>query len=153
MADLESVNAMMTQAVPFNRVLGIQVTAVEPERVEVALPDAAERLNHVGTVHAAAQFGLGEAASGAMVVASFGDLQVEGFVPLAAEATIRYRRGAKGDLRGVATLVLAEQERIRRSVRETGRARFTVPVQLYDGAGVVTTELEVGWALVARRAE
>jgi acyl-coenzyme A thioesterase PaaI-like protein len=153
MANLESVNALMTQTVPFNRVLDVRVTAVEPERAEVALPASPERLNHVGTVHAAAQFGLGEAASGAMVVSAFGDLQAEGYVPLAAKAAITYRHAAMGDLRGVATLAHAEQERIRQDVRETERARFVVPVQLLDGAGAVTTEMEVEWALVRRRGE
>lgn len=151
MADLESVNAMMTQAVPFNRVLGIRVTAIEPERAEVTLLAAPERLNHVGTIHAAAQFGLGEAASGAMVVSAFDDVQAEGFVPLAAEATITYRRAASGDLRAVATLTREEQERIRRDVHESGRARFTIPVRLLDSAGTVTTEMDVGWALVPKR--
>lgn len=150
-AALERVSQMLTQAVPFNRVLGVRVAVVEPERVEVVLPEAAERLNHVGTVHAAAQFGLGEATSGAMVLAAFGDLQAQGVVPLAAEATIRYRKPARGALRGVSTLAREGQERIREEVRETGRARFTLPVQLLDADGVVTTELEVSWVLVGER--
>ena len=153
MADLESVNALMTQAVPFNRVLGVRVTTVEPERVAVELPAAPERLNHVGTVHAAAQFGLGEAASGAMVTSAFYDLQADGFIPLAAEGTIIYRRAASGDLRAEATLSREEQERVRREVREAGKARFVVPVQLFDSAGTLTTEMRVEWALVRRRTE
>lgn len=153
MADLESVNTLMTQAVPFNRVLGVRVTHVEPERVDVVLPSALEQLNHVGTVHAAAQFGLGETASGAMVMSAFYDLQGDGYVPLAAEATITYRRGAKGDLRAQATLSSEEQARIRRDIVEAGKARFVVPVQVFDGAGTLTTEMRVEWALVRRRPE
>ncbi len=153
MADtaLEKVRQLLTQAVPFNRVLGVRVEAVEPEHVTVVLPEAAERLNHVGTVHAAAQFGLGEATSGAMVLAAFGDLQAQGVVPLAAEATIRYRKPARGELRGVSTLAHEGQARIRDEVRETGRARFTLPVQVFDAEGVVTTELEVSWVLLKQR--
>jgi len=153
MADLESVSALMSHAVPFNRVLGVRVTLVEQEQAEVVLPASPERLNHVGTVHAAAQFGLGEAASGTMVVSAFADVQAEGYVPLAAGAHITYRRAAKGDLRAVATLAREEQERIRREVREAGKARFVVPVRLLDSAGTVTTEMEVEWALVRRRDE
>ena len=82
----------MTQAVPFNRVLGVQFIAVEAERAEAMLPEAPERLNHVGTMHAVAQFGLGEATSGAMVLAAFTDLQGEGYIPLAASAQITYRK-------------------------------------------------------------
>jgi hypothetical protein len=57
MADIETVRTIMTQAVPFNRVLGLQFVAVEDERTEVVMPQAPERLNHVGTIHAAAQRG------------------------------------------------------------------------------------------------
>lgn len=149
--NLEQVRRLLHDGVPFNRVLGVEVAVVEAERAEVVLPEAPERLNHVGSVHAAAQFGLGEAASGAMVVSAFGELQARGIVPLAADATIRYRRPAYGMLRGVATLPIDGQERIRQEVRETGRARFTVPVQLFDTSGTITTELEVSWALITRR--
>ncbi|HEY7019475.1 MAG TPA: YiiD C-terminal domain-containing protein [Ktedonobacterales bacterium] len=152
MADLETVSAIMTQAVPFNRVLGLEFIAVEAERAEVVLPEAPERLNHVGTIHAAAQFGLGEAASGAMVMAAFADLQGEGYIPLAASAQIAYRKPSKGDLRGVATLSIAEQERVRAEVQTNGKARFSVPVQLLDAQGVVTTEITVEWALIKPRA-
>ncbi len=152
MADLETVSAIMTQAVPFNRVLGLQFVAVEPERAEVVMPEAPERLNHVGTIHAAAQFGLGEAASGAMVMAAFADLQGEGYIPLAASAQIAYRKPSKGGLRAVASLTTDEQARVRADVETNGKARFSVPVQLLDAQGVVTTEISVEWALIKPRA-
>ena len=152
MADLEMVRTIMTQAVPFNRVLALQFVAIEPERAEVVLPEAPERLNHVGTIHAAAQFGLGEAASGAMVMGAFADLQGQGYIPLAAGAQIAYRKPAKGDLRGVATLSTTEQARVRADIETNGKARFSVPVQLLDAQGVMTTEITVEWALIKPRA-
>jgi thioesterase domain-containing protein len=151
MADLEAVRAMLTQGVPFNRVLGVRVEAAEDERAEVSMPEAPERLNHVGTVHAAALFGLGEATSGAMVVAALNDLYAGGYVPLAVDASIRYRRPAKGDLRGAATLPRDEQQRIRAQVREAGRSRFTVPVQIVDAGGTVVAEMDVAWMLLTPR--
>lgn len=151
MLNLAAVQAMMTGAVPFNRVLGIRVESVEPERVEVVLPEAPERLNHVGTIHAAAQFGLGEAASGSMVVAAFGDLQAAGMVPLAAGATIRYRKASSGDLRAVATLSQEEQARVRAEVEASGKGRCTVQVQMLDAGGTVTTEMTVDWVLLKRQ--
>lgn len=151
MLDLAAVQAMMLGAVPFNRVLGVRIESVAPERVEVVLPEAPERLNHVGTIHAAAQFGLGEAASGSMMLAAFGDLQAAGAVPLAAEATIRYRKPSRGDLRGVATLSNAEQARVRAEIMASGKGRCTVAVQLIDAEGVATTELSVEWVLLKRQ--
>jgi acyl-coenzyme A thioesterase PaaI-like protein len=148
MPDLGDIQQLMTEGVPYNRVLGIRVASISPEQAEVALPAAPERLNHVGTTHAAVQFGLGEAAAGTMVVAAFGDFQAQGYVPLAAQAEIKYRHPARGDLLGVATLATAEQERIRTEVAAKGRARFAVPVQILDAQETVVAELTVQGVLV-----
>ncbi len=147
--DLEAIKAIMVNAIPFNQFLDVRIVAVADEEATVVLPDAPEHLNHVGTVHAAAQFGLGEAASGTMLLTAFADLQANGVIPLAADALIRYRKAARGELRAVATLAIEGRDRIREEVRDTGRARFTIPVKIFDAAGVETTELEVSWALTS----
>lgn len=148
MLDRATVQQFIVQAVPFNQVLGITVATLSHDAVEVLLPDAPELLNHVGTVHAAAQFGLGEATSGALVVAAFGDLFQQGVVPLAAKATITYRKAARGALRGQARFSIAEQQRIRDEVIQEKRTRFSIPVQLMDNDGIITTELEISWSLL-----
>ncbi len=148
MADLGEVERLMTEGVPYNRVLGIRVASIGPEQAEVALPAAPERLYHVGTVHAAAQFGLGEATAGTMVVAAFSDLYATGIVPLAAQAQIAYLHPARGDLLGSATLSSDEQRRIRVEVAENGRARFTIPVRILDARGAVVSEVTVRWVLL-----
>lgn len=149
MLDVETMRQLVMDAVPFNRVLGVRVEAVEPERVSVSLPESPDRLNHVGTVHAAAQFGLGEATAGVMVIAAFNDLQAAGYAPLAVSAQIAYRKPARGDLRGEATLSAEEQARVRNAIAGGERPRFTVPVRLFDREGVMTTEMSVEWALLA----
>jgi acyl-coenzyme A thioesterase PaaI-like protein len=151
MLDIESVREFMIHAIPFNQVLGITVATIAPETVEVHLPETQKQHNHVGTVHAAAQFGLGEATSGTLVVAAFGDLFEQGIVPLAAKATITYRKAATGELHGKATLSQQEQERIRDEVAQGRRARFTVPVQIAKSDGTVATELEVSWTLLKQQ--
>ena len=149
--EVEAVNQLMTQGVPFNRVLSLRVVAVAPERTEVMIPEAPERLNHVGTAHAAVEFGLGDATSGTMVIAAFGDLQNQGYVPLVASAHITYLKPAKGELRGVASLDLATQQRVRSDVQSNGKARFSVPVEIRDANGTVVAEMVVEWALVKPR--
>jgi acyl-CoA thioesterase FadM len=114
----------------------------------VALAVTSHHLNHVGTVHAAAQFGLAEAASGATVVSAFADALALGLVPLAARAEIAYRKPAQGDLLGVATLASAEQQRIRAEVAERGRSRFTVSVQILDSQGALVSEVTVQWVVL-----
>ncbi len=151
MLDISEVQQFIVQAVPFNQVLGIMIAHITPESVEVVLPEAPERRNHVGTVHAAAQFGLGEATSGTLVVAAFGDLFQQGIVPLAAKATITYRKAASGELRGKAFLLQQEQQRIRDEVVREKRSRFTLPVQLMKRDGTLTTELDVSWSLLKQQ--
>ncbi|HEX8730720.1 MAG TPA: YiiD C-terminal domain-containing protein [Ktedonobacterales bacterium] len=148
MLDATALRQLMLDAVPFNRVLGAQVETVEAERVTVILPESPERLNHVGTVHAAAQFGLGEATAGAMCIAAFADLQRRGYAPVVTDASVSYRRPARGELRGEATLSAAEQARVREEIAAGGRPRFTIAVRLTDQQGTATTELTFEWALL-----
>ena len=146
--DVESINRLLDEAVPFSRMVGARVTAVGTEEAEALLLAAPERLNHVSTVHAVAQFGLGEVAAGALILAAFAEYQAQGYVPVLADATIQYRKPSSGDLRAVATLPAGEQEHIRAELHQTARARFTLPVQLMNSEGAVTTELEVTWVLL-----
>jgi acyl-coenzyme A thioesterase PaaI-like protein len=150
--DAAAVDKIAFDTVPFARVVGVHVTKVEPERAEAVLELTPERLNHVGTMHAVAQFGLGELASGGLVVAAFSDLQQDGYMPLVASVTVSYLRPARTDLRGVAELSLAEQERVRSEVRSGIQSRFTLPVQIIDTHGAVVSEFKVEWVLLQPRA-
>lgn len=148
MIDVAGMNRLLDEAVPFSRAVGARVVLIEPERAEALLPASPDRLNHVGTVHAVALFGVGEVAAGALILRAFGALQAQGYAPVVAETTIRYKRPASGDLRSIAELPLAEQERIRHQMEIDGKARFTIPVRIVDRQGTVVTELEVSWALI-----
>lgn len=148
MIDVAGMNRLLDEAVPFSRAVGARVIVMEPERAEALLPASPDRLNHVGTVHAVAQFGVGEVAAGALILRAFGALQAGGYAPVVAETTIRYKQPARGDLRSIAELPLAEQERIRQQIATDGKARFTIPVRIVDDAGNVVTELDVNWALI-----
>ncbi len=151
MLDVTALRQIMMDAVPFNRVLGVRVETVEPERVTVLLPESPERLNHVGTVHAAAQFGLAEATAGAMCVAAFADLQQRGFAPVVTDASVSYRKPARGEMRGEATLSAEEQARVRGEIAAGGRPRFTIAVRLTDQQETLTTELRFEWVLLVPR--
>ncbi|WIG57284.1 MAG: hypothetical protein OJF49_000028 [Ktedonobacterales bacterium] len=146
--DVESINRLLDEAVPFSRMVGARVTSVGSEQAEALLPAAPERLNHVGTVHAVAQFGLGEVAAGALILAAFAEYQAQGYVPVLADAAIHYRKPSSGDLRAIARLPAEEQDHIRIELHQTARARFTLPVQLVNSEGAVTTELEVTWVML-----
>jgi uncharacterized protein (TIGR00369 family) len=147
----EVMRRQLLEAVPFSRVLGVEITAAGPGEVEARLPDAPERHNHVGTVHAVAQFGLGETTSGVLLIATFNDLRARGFVPVMADVAIHYHRPARGDLMAQATLTPEEQVRIRNEVQSAGRSRVTIPVTLTDASGTPTTDFELAWVLLKPR--
>jgi uncharacterized protein (TIGR00369 family) len=148
---VEAMQRQLSESVPFSRLLGVEITSARPGEVEARLPEAPERHNHVGTVHAVAQFGLGETTSGVLLVSTFSDLQARGFVPVMADVAIHYHRPARGDLFGKATLSPEEQVRIRDEVQSIGRSRVTISVTLTDAGGTSTTDLELAWVLLRPR--
>ena len=149
--DAAAIDRALFAQVPFAQHVGAHVSAVSAESAEATLPAAQERLNHVGTVHAVAQFGLGEVASGGLVLAAFTELMAEGYAPIAASASIKYLKAGRGDLRAVSRFTLAEQEAARAQISEAGKARFTIPVQLFDSANQLITEMSVEWVLLRPR--
>ncbi|HEX8995530.1 MAG TPA: YiiD C-terminal domain-containing protein [Ktedonobacterales bacterium] len=151
MLDAADINRLLNDSVPFNRVLGAQVESVAPERVTATLPEAPERLNHVATTHAVAQFGLGEVTSGSMTLCAFADLQRQGYAPVVTEAAVTYLKPARGAMRGEATFSAQEQARVRDEIAAGGRPRFSIAVRLFDAQETLTTELRFEWTLLPPR--
>lgn len=153
MNDVEAINRLLEETVPFGRAVGARVIEVGPERSVVVLPGSPDKLNHVGTVHAVAQFGVGEVAAGTLILAAFSDLQAAGYAPVIADVAIHYRKAARGELRATATLAdaEAEQARIRSQIATDGKAWLDIPVQIATADGTITTELETTWVLLAPR--
>ncbi|RKN44833.1 DUF4442 domain-containing protein [Streptomyces hoynatensis] len=141
----QSTGELLAATVPMVRTLGLTFGAIDARRAEVVLPDRPEFHNHVGGPHAGALFTLAESASGAVVLAAFGD-QLTRAVPLAVRAEIAYRKLAKGEVTAVATLgrpaaeVVAELDAGR-------RPEFPVSVAVSRADGAVTAELTVVWTL------
>jgi acyl-coenzyme A thioesterase PaaI-like protein len=149
--DAAAIDRMLFEQVPFSNHVGAHITAVDTESAEAILPAAQNRLNHVGTVHAVAQFGLGEVATGALILGAFSELSAAGYAPVAASATITYLKAGRGDLRATSHFARADQEAVRAQVEREGKARFTIPVQLFDSSGQVITEMTVEWVLLKPR--
>jgi hypothetical protein len=90
-------------------------------------------------------FTLGESASGAIVLAAFGD-QLSRAVPLAVRADIAYKKLAMGPVTATATLgrpaadVVAELD-------AGERPEFPVTVAIQRADGAVTGEMTVVWTL------
>lgn len=140
-----SVGEMLAATVPMARTLGLQFLETTADRAVVRLPDQPDFHNHVGGPHAGAMFTLAESASGAIVIAAFGD-QLHRAVPLAVRAEIDYRKLAMGEITATATLgrpvaeVLAELD-----VGE--RPEFPVHIALRRADDAVTGEMSIVWTL------
>ncbi len=128
--------ALIHDAGGFVGVLRPQVLSADPALLRL---DAGPELhNHVGGPHAAAIFGLGETAAFVVLLQVFGDLVEAGAVPLVKDAQIGYSAITTGPLLAAATLT-GDEEGVRTSVTERGRATFPVEVHFRREADDVET--------------
>ena len=109
------------------------------------MPDQPAYHNHIGGIHAGAMFTLAETASGAIVLAEFGD-KFDTVVPLAVEATIRYLKVAMGPLTVEATMNATVDEVIA-ELEAGNRPEFTVDVAIRDESGTQTGAMTIIWTL------
>ncbi|WP_437103748.1 DUF4442 domain-containing protein [Streptomyces sp. enrichment culture] len=144
-ADQMSIGEMLAATVPMARTLNLEFLETTADKAVVSLPDQDAYHNHVGGPHAGAMFTLGESASGAIVLAAFGD-QLSRAVPLAVRAEIAYKKLAMGVVTATATLgrpaadVVAELD-------AGQRPEFPVSVEIRRADGAVTGEMSVLWTL------
>jgi len=126
-------------AIPFNRFLGLRA-----DGATLTLPADPNYQNHVGTVHAGAQFALAEAASGQWLLSHFG-AEAAGNRAVVRHADVKFRRPATGELTAHADAALDEVERFLDTLSRRGRAAIEVHVRLLDAEGSVTLEASFEW--------
>ncbi|MER7956578.1 DUF4442 domain-containing protein [Streptomyces sp. NPDC096030] len=144
-ADQMSVGEMLAATVPMARTLNLEFLETTSERAVVRLPDQADYHNHVGGPHAGAMFTLAESASGAIVLAAFGD-QLNRAVPLAVTAEIGYKKLAMGVVTATATLGRPAVEVV--AELDAGeRPEFPVHIAITREDGAATGEMTVVWTL------
>jgi acyl-coenzyme A thioesterase PaaI-like protein len=150
--DLTSAAAQILAAVPFAVTVGVSVVDVSTEdgvRAVLELPDKPALHNHVAGPHAGAQFTLGESASGAVVVAAFGEY-LDRAVPLTVRADITYRKFATGALRAIATLDRPVAD-VAAELAAGQRPEFAVLVEISRADGTLCAEMTVVWTLRPNR--
>jgi acyl-coenzyme A thioesterase PaaI-like protein len=147
--DFEALRGAMAQAIPFNTHLGVEIVEVAAGRSVVRLPDDQRLRNHVGSQHAGALFAAGEAASGAAFAGAFLDV-IADIEPLARGARIDYRKIARGPITATGRLDQSHDGLVAR-LRDEGAVRFTVEVELTNGAGDVVAVMTVDWHITLKR--
>ena len=141
--DFDALRAGLSQAIPLNQHLGLEIVEIAEGRGVVRLPDDERLRNHVGSQHAGGLFSAGEAASGGAFVGAFAE-HMANLTPLARSARIEYLKLAKGPITATATLAggagpLLEQ------LEADGRVQFPVQVELNDEQGEEVARMTVEW--------
>ncbi len=98
-ARLRLLDVMLNLGIPFNRWLGLRITAFSPQSVVVTSPPSVLRRNHVGTAHACAQALIGEYASGLVVAQRF---RATEFRVIIGHLEVDYKKAGYGELKGEA---------------------------------------------------
>jgi len=130
---------MDVAAIPFNQFLGLRAG-----EHALTLPADAKYLNHLGTVHASAQFALAEAASGQWLGDRFGEAVAQ-HAAVVRHADVKFRRPASGELTTRASASAGEAERFLETVASRGRATIEVRVQVLDANGTATLDSAFEW--------
>ncbi|MFF7243283.1 DUF4442 domain-containing protein [Embleya sp. NPDC008237] len=147
--DFDAVAEGLRASVPFVRTLGLEFVELAADRAVLRLPDEPAHHNHIGGPHAGAMFTLAESASGAIVIAAFGD-QLARATPLAVDAAIRYLKVAHGPVLAEARLGRPAAEVV--AELDAGkRPEFVVAITIRDEAGTITAEMTVTWTLRPNR--
>ena len=143
--DLDAVKVGFPQAVPMVSTLSLEFGDLDLQHAQMSMPYQKAYHNHVGGPHAGAIFTLAESASGALVLANFGD-RLEDATPLAVEATIRYLKLAMGPVTATARMMRSGEE-ILAELDSGGRPEFLVEIDLATADGTVTGQMTIVWTL------
>jgi acyl-coenzyme A thioesterase PaaI-like protein len=131
--------------IPFNKLMGLRrVQAPNPGILE--LEAEPHFLNHIGTVHAAAQFALAEACSGEYLLTRFADLAAD-HLAVVRKADIKFRKPAAGALHAVASVPDEQIRKLPGDVAAKGRAFVSIRVEVMDAQGEVTMQAVLEWYL------
>jgi acyl-coenzyme A thioesterase PaaI-like protein len=143
MAADEDLPGRLLAALPFVRHVGIDFVEVSSGSALARLDERPQIANHIGTVHAAAIFALGEAASGAAVTGAFIDI-IAAVRPVAARAEIEFLRLARAPLEAQARIG-EPSEALRMRFETERRAEFVVEVDIRDSRGKSVASMNVAW--------
>ena len=132
---LASIEMMKTTDLALSRALGIVEAPPDAEHI-LELPFTPAVQNHLGTVHAAAQFALAEAASAERLQRDFGGcLPNEPIMPVVRGSEVKYRRAATGDLLAYAQPDASTRQHLANDLLSRSRSAATVLVELKDRTG------------------
>jgi len=123
----------LLKILPFANHVGIKAK----DNIQLKLENHPHIHNHIGTLHAAAQFTLAETQSGLFLLSLFPEYRDE-MTPLLRGSTVKYKNPAQTDLVATANVSRADKEKFEKQFLKRGRAILTINIELTDNLGMVT---------------
>jgi acyl-coenzyme A thioesterase PaaI-like protein len=137
--------AMHVTDLAINQMMGMQLAADGNAHL-LELRKSPLLLNHVGTIHAGAQFAFAEACSGEFLLRHFGSDPSKLFAVLRT-AQVKFRKPAYGELRASARFVEKSTEWLTEELASPRGALAPVQVEVTDANGIVTMSGQYEWFL------
>ncbi len=137
------VPALKATDLAYNQALGIRAAPAGAEHL-LELPFAPLVQNHLGTMHAAAQFSLAEAASAECLQRHYG-AGVDEVFGVVRGVEVKYRRPAKGDLLAFGTPDDHTRDHLLAELAGRGRTSAVILIDLKDRAGTLTFHGKFEW--------
>lgn len=134
---------------PFNSFLGLLLAPQPPQLLQ--LPEGAQFLNHLGTVHASALLALAEASSGEFLLRHF--QSAEGLIPVVRRMEAKFRHPVKGAVASIARATPEALAQLQRDLAVKGRALIPIAVELHDASGAHALSASVEWFIQRQQAE
>lgn len=131
-------------AIPMNATVGVKITDVGVGWATAECADSAPFRNHLGTIHAGAQFLLAEAVSGAAFAGAMAQYMAEA-VPLIEKMEVHYVGRAVGDLTARAEANPADLPAALAAYQAEGKTRLVLNVTVKDGEGKDVMQAVAHW--------
>ena len=128
--------------IPFNTFM--QISPATADGRTLCLEFRNHLSNHLGSLHAGAQFALAEASSGLALQHHFPHLAAE-VVPVLRKSEIKFKNPALSALRARSTIAPEAMEKFAEQLQKKGRATITVAVELIDQQDKATLTGSFEW--------
>jgi len=133
---------------PFNKILLIKKSDL-PDTI-LMLEDRVKYQNHLGTIHASAQYALAEASSGEILERNFGDWN-GAYFPVVRRGEVKYKNPAKGRLFSTGFIEAERVMKAKKELSEKGRTLVDVMVKIVDEGKNITLESRFTWFIAKAR--
>ena len=134
---------MNTTEIPFNKLVGICKSKDKNEYL-LELPASDKLKNHLGTVHASAQFALAEACSGEYLLQIFSKY-ANSIVPVVRKIETKFKKPAEGKIFAKASIESDSKNTIIEKLETKGRVIIPVNVVVSNEDHETTMTAKIDW--------